>query len=275
MANQDDLTAMRHSLAHILAASVTKLWPDAQFGVGPTTEDGFYYDLKIPGVTLAEIDLKNIEAGMEDVISQDVPFEQYNLPINDAIAWAREVHQPYKEELLNDLQRAGTTAIKDLNFAEIGVAGSGPSKVDRVSFYKSGDFVDLCRGPHVASSGKVGAFKLLRVSGAYWRGDINKDQLQRVYGVAFSTQEELKSYLENQAKAKLVDHRKLGQELDLFVISDLVGPGLPLFTPRGTVLRNQLIAFSEELQRDGGYEAVWTPHITRIELYKRSGHYDK
>ncbi|MCL4357796.1 threonine--tRNA ligase [Patescibacteria group bacterium] len=275
MGKKNDLTAMRHSLAHILAASVVKLWPAAQFGVGPTTEDGFFYDLKIPGVTLTEADLKNIEEGMKDIIAQDVPFEQYSLPVNDAIAWARETHQPYKEELLNDLQREGTTAIKDLNYAEIGVAGSGPSKVDQVSFYKSGDFVDLCRGPHVASSGKVGAFKLLRVSGAYWRGDINKDQLQRVYGVAFSTQQELKTYLENLAKAKQVDHRKLGQELDLFVISDLVGPGLPLFTPRGTVLRNQLIAFSEELQRDGGYEAVWTPHITRIELYKRSGHYDK
>jgi threonyl-tRNA synthetase len=133
----------------------------------------------------------------------------------------------------------------------------------------------LCRGPHVASSGKVGPFKLLKVSGAYWRGDIKRDQLQRIYGVAFNVTEELEEYLDNLEKARERDHRKLGQELDLFVISDLIGPGLPLFTPRGTVLRQQLISFSEELQREGGYEAVWSPHITRIDLYKKSGHYDK
>ncbi len=271
----EDLTSIRHSLAHIMAASIKKLWPNAQFGVGPTTEDGFYYDLRIPNYTLSESDFERIEGLMLEMVKADVTFERYNLAIDDAISWAKENNQPYKEELLNDLKRSGTTLATDLSPDEMGSVSYGSSKVSEVSFYRSGEFVDLCRGPHVASSGKVTPFRLLRVSGAYWRGDVKREQLQRVYGVAFNSQEELDQYLDSLEKAKERDHRKLGQELDLFVISDLVGPGLPLFTPRGTVLRQQLISFSEELQKEGGYEAVWTPHITRVDLYKKSGHYDK
>jgi threonyl-tRNA synthetase len=270
-----DLVPSRHSLAHILAATIQKIWPQAQFGVGPTTEDGFYYDIKIPDYTLTEDDLHQIESGMQELIKKDIRFEQFDMSIDDAVQWAKDNHQPYKEELLNDLRRTGTTVARDLNPEEMGLDITEDSKINKVSFYKTGNFVDLCKGPHVASTSKVGAFKLLRVSGAYWRGDIHKDQLQRVYGVAFSSENELKTYLKNIDKARENDHRKLGQELDLFLISDLVGAGLPLFTPRGTVLRNQLLSFSEELQKAGGYEQVWSPHITKIDLYKKSGHYEK
>ena len=270
-----DLVPSRHSLAHILAATIQKIWPQAQFGVGPTTEDGFYYDIKIPDYTLTEDDLHQIESGMQELIKKDIRFEQFDMSIDDAVQWAKDNHQPYKEELLNDLRRTGTTVARDLNPEEMGLDITEDSKINKVSFYRTGNFVDLCKGPHVASTSKVGAFKLLRVSGAYWRGDIHKDQLQRVYGVAFSSENELKTYLKNIDKARENDHRKLGQELDLFLISDLVGAGLPLFTPRGTVLRNQLLSFSEELQKAGGYEQVWSPHITKIDLYKKSGHYEK
>jgi threonyl-tRNA synthetase len=212
---------------------------------------------------------------MRQVIEADLPFEKFEMPIDEAIAWAQENAQPYKEELLNDLKRAGTTVAKDLDAAELGTIADGEAQVDTVSFYKNGDFTDLCRGPHVESTGKVGAFKLLRVGGVYWRGKEQNAQMQRVYGLAFGTPKELRQHLELLEEAKKRDHRKLGQELDLFVISDLVGAGLPLFTPRGTVLRNELVKLSEELQQAGGYEAVWAPHMTKIELYKTSGHYDK
>jgi len=275
MSSNLELLPMRHSLAHLLAASIQKLWPTAQFGIGPTTEDGFYYDLTIPNHILSELDFRQIEVVMKQLIKQDILFEQFDLSMDEAISWAKKTNQPFKEELLNDLKRSGTTLAKDLNSDEMGTLTSEISKTEKVSFYKCGEFIDLCRGPHVERSSQVGSFKLIRVSGAYWRGDIRKQQLQRVYGVAFNNAEQLDEYLEKIKKAKLLDHRKLGQELDIYVMSDLVGPGLPLFTPRGTILRNQLIKFSEELQIKGGYEAVWAPHITKIELYKKSGHYDK
>ena len=157
----------------------------------------------------------------------------------------------------------------------MGTITEGDAQIENVSFYTNGGFTDLCRGPHVESTGKTGAFKLMRVAGAYWRGNENNAQMQRLYGVAFATEKELRQYLNMLEEAKKRDHRKLGQELDLFVISDLVGPGLPLFTPRGTVLRDELGAFSQELQAAYGYEKVMIPHITRTELYKVSGHYDK
>lgn len=262
-------------MAHIMAASIQELWPNTQFGVGPTTENGFYYDLLIDGYKLSEDDFSKIELKMKELIKANVPFEHYDLPIDEAIEWAKDCNQPFKVELLNDLKRSGTTLAKDLSSEEMGSITDSESKVDKVSFYKCGEFVDLCRGPHVDSAGHVGAFRLLRVSGAYWRGDIKRQQLQRLYGIAFSTEKAVDDYFHGLEEAKIRDHRRLGQELDLFVLSDLIGPGLPLFTPRGTVLRQQLIKFSEELQVAGGYEAVWAPHITRIDLYKKSGHYDK
>lgn len=272
---QDQIYAMRHSCAHILATAVQRLWPQAKFGVGPVVENGFYYDIDLGADKISEEDFGRIEAEMQTVIKNNVPFERSEKPIDEAISWADDAKQPYKVELLNDLKRAGTTIAKDLNADELGTIASGDSQVENVSFYRNGDFIDLCRGPHVELTGKVGAFKLQRVGGVYWRGKDTNPQMQRVYGVAFATPKELRQYLDMLVEARKRDHRKLGQELDLFIISDLVGPGLPLFTPRGTVLRNELIKYSEELQRSVGYEAVWAPHMTRAELYKKSGHYDK
>ncbi len=273
---QDDQTAMRHSLAHIMATAVTMLWPGAKLGVGPVVENGFYYDIDLgPDVKISEEDFPRIEEEMRKVIAENQPFERSEQAIDEAIGWAQAANQPYKEELLNDLKREGTTVAKDLDAAELGLKAEGDSKIESVSFYQNGSFKDLCRGPHVEHTGKVGAFKLMRIAGAYWRGNEKNAQMQRLYGVAFATPKELRQYLDLLEEAKKRDHRKLGQELDLFTISELVGPGLPLFTPRGTVLRNELVKFSEELQRAGGYEAVWAPHMTKVELYKKSGHYDK
>lgn len=271
----DDLHAMRHSLAHIMASAVMKLWPEAKLGVGPVVENGFYYDIDIGDKKISEDDFKKIEKEMRSIIGQDQEFIRSEKNIGDAITWAKKSGQPYKEELLNDLKRSGTTVAKELDSDELGLPTGGDSKVDKVSFYMNGDFIDLCRGPHVDSTGKVGAFKLMRIAGAYWRGNEKNPQMQRLYGIAFSTQEELKKYLEMLEEAKKRDHRKLGQELDLFTFSDLVGSGLPLFTPRGTIIRDELTRFSEELQAEQGYMKVHIPHIAKIDLYKTSGHYDK
>jgi threonyl-tRNA synthetase len=276
MANDDQLHAMRHSLAHIMATAVQRLWPGVKLGIGPVVQDGFYYDIDLgPDTKISEEDFGRIEEEMRKVIADDSAFERFEKPVDEAIAWAKDAKQPYKEELLNDLKRAGTTVAKDLSADELGTISEGNAQVENVSFYKNGDFADLCRGPHVASTGKVGAFKLMRVAGAYWRGNEKNPQMQRLYGVAFAAEDELKKHLNMLEEAKKRDHRKLGQELDLFVISDLVGSGLPLFTPRGTVIRDALLGFSEELQRNSGFEKVFIPHITKQELYEKSGHWDK
>lgn len=269
-----NLQAMRHSLAHITAAAIQKLWPDTKFGVGPVVENGWYYDVE-PGTTLTDEDLAKIEAEMAKIIERDEPFEQFDLSIDEAIKWAQDSNQDFKVELLNDLKRAGTTVAKDLDASTLGVAAENDSKVDTVSFYKNGDFTDLCRGPHVESTGKVGAFKLTKVAGAYWRGDETKAQLQRVYGVGFANQTELDDYLKQVEEAKARDHRVLGKELDLFTFSDLVGSGLPLYTPKGAILRDLLLRYSYQLKAAAGFSAVWTPHITKHDLYKQSGHWDK
>lgn len=271
----DELYAMRHSTAHILATAVCRLWPDARLGVGPVVENGFYYDIDIPGVKISEDDLPKIEAEMQQVIAAGQVFERFETPIEEAIVWAKKSRQPYKEELLNDLKRAGTTVAKELDAAELGLAAEGEARVEQVSFYRNGDFTDLCRGPHVESTAKVGAFKLMRVSGAYWRGGDKNAQMQRVYGVAFATPKELRQYTDMLEEAKKRDHRKLGQELDLFVFSDLVGPGLPLFTPRGTVLRRQLDAFVQQMRDEYDYQEVTIPHITKKDAYIASGHWAK
>ncbi len=271
----ETLHAMRHSLAHILATAVQHLWPQAKFGVGPVVDNGFYYDIDLGKTKLSEDDFKKIEAEMRKVIKADQPFKRSYKPVDDAIAWAKQAKQPYKEELLNDLKRSGTTVAKDLDADELGTITDGDSKVEDVSFYENGDFLDLCRGPHVASTGKVGVFKLLRISGAYWRGKEGNPQMQRVYGVAFETQKELDDYLKMLEEAKLRDHRRLGQELDLFVFSDLVGPGLPLYTPRGTVLIDEIKKALQEIGRQNDMLQVSIPHLAKLELYKTSGHADK
>ncbi len=273
--DQDQLHAMRHSLAHITATAVQHLWPQAKFGVGPVVENGFYYDIDLGDTKISEDNFGKIEKEMKRVIAQNQAFIRSEKSIEDAIAWAKESDQPYKQELLNDLSRTGTTVAKDLDKDELGTITEGESKVDNVSFYTNGDFTDLCRGPHVESTEQVGAFKLMRVAGAYWRGKEGNPQMQRLYGVAFETQEELDKYLEMQKLAKERDHRKLGKELDLFVFSELVGSGLPLYTPRGTTIRNLLIAQSESLRKNLGFQSVWSPHITKKDLYEKSGHWAK
>lgn len=275
MAEQDQLHAMRHSLAHITANAVQHLWPHAKFGVGPVVENGFYYDIDLGDTTISEEDFTKIEAEMKLIIAADQPFERSEKPVEEAIKWAKAAEQPYKVELLNDLKRAGTTVAKDLDTDELGTLTEGDSQVENVSFYTNGDFTDLCRGPHVASTGKVGAFKLMRVAGAYWRGKEGNPQMQRLYGVAFESQAQLDKYLEMLEQAKARDHRRLGKELDLYVFSDLVGSGLPLYTPRGTTIRNLLINHSEGLRQKLGFERVWSPHITKKELYETSGHWAK
>ncbi len=271
----EQLHAMRHSLAHITAAAVQHLWPDAKFGVGPVVENGFYYDIDLGDTKISEQDFPKIEKEMRRIINQKQDFVRSAESIDMAIEWAKDTKQPYKEELLNDLKRSGTTVAKDLDADEMGTITDGDAAVDEVSFYTNGDFTDLCRGPHVANTGDVGAFKLLRVAGAYWRGNEKNPQMQRLYGVAFATQEELDKHLEMLEQAKLRDHRKLGKELDLYTTSPLVGAGLPLFTPRGTVLREKLTSLAEQLRKDSDYNRVSIPHITKTDLYKVSGHWDK
>lgn len=270
----EHLHAMRHSLAHITASAVKSLWPEAKFGVGPVVENGFYYDIDLGDTKVSEADFKKIEKEMRRIINQGQDFEHFDLPLAEAIAWAKDSGQPYKEELLNDLGRAGTTVAKDLDIDELGIS-SDNSAVETVSFYKNGDFIDLCRGPHVANTKDVGAFKLMRVAGAYWRGKESNPQMQRLYGVAFETQEELDQYLERLEQAKLRDHRKLGRDLDLYTVSNLVGAGLPLFTPRGTILRDIMSNYSNQLRQRYGFQKVWTPHITKKDLYETSGHWAK
>ena len=266
---------MRHSLAHIMAQAVQHLWPQAKFGVGPAIEQGFYYDIDLGDVTISEADFGKIEKEMRRIIARDLPFTRRDVPVDEAIAWAKETDQPYKVELLNDLKRSGTTIAKELSGEALGSAAEGESKVKTVSLYSQGDYTDLCRGGHVESTGKVGAFKLLRVAGAYWRGDETRPQMQRLYGVAFATQAELDSYLQMREEAKKRDHRKLGKELDLYTMSPLVGVGLPLFTPRGTILRDKAAQLSNQLREKYGFAKVWTPHITKKDLYETSGHWAK
>lgn len=271
---KDNLHAMRHSLAHIMATAVMNLWPGAKLGVGPVVENGLYYDVDLAGVSLSTDDLAKIEAEMKKIIKQDQEFEQFDLPIDEALVWAKETDQPYKHELLNDLKRAGTTVAKDLDADELGTITDGASKIERVGFYKNGPFTDLCRGPHVASTGKVGAFKLMRVSGAYWRGKEENPQMQRIYGVAYETKDELKKYLHMLEEAKKRDHRVLGEKLKLFFMSESVGAGLPLMMPNGEKIKSILMDYMREKEEACGYQYVSTPVLTQRKLYERSGHAD-
>lgn len=273
--SNEELKSMRHSLAHIMAQAIQHLWSQAKFGVGPAIKDGFYYDIDLGDVKISESDFPRIEKEMKKIISQDLPFIRKDVSISQAIEWAELANQPYKIELLNDLKRSGTTVAKELEGEEFGSVANGDSKVTEVSLYSQGDYTDLCRGGHVESTGRVGAFKLMRVAGAYWRGNENNPQMQRLYGVAFATEEELNDYLEKLELAKQRDHRKLGRELDLYTMSPLVGIGLPLFTPRGTILRDLVAQYSNQLRQRYGFQKVWTPHITKKDLYETSGHWAK
>ncbi len=280
MAEQEDkLYAMRHSLAHIMATAVTTLWPEVKLGVGPVVESGFYYDIDIPNVTISTDDFPKIEAEMVKVIQEDQLFEKTEKPIDDAIMWAKNAKQPYKVELLNDLKREGTTLASELSSTMMGlpagIAGvAGPkAQVGDVSFYTNGSFTDLCRGPHVASTGKVGAFKLMRVAGAYWRGNEKNPQMQRLYGVAFETKQDLEQYLERLELAKERDHKKLGQEMDLFFF-DETSPGMAYWMPKGLKMKNLLIQYWRQYHSQNEYQEIASPLLNKQALYEVSGHWD-
>ena len=255
MSDIQNVEKMRHSLSHIMAAAIKNLYADTttiQFGIGPAIEHGFYYDIDFGGLKVSEADFKKIEKEMRKIIAQKLPIERSEKSRTEALAWAKENGQQFKTELINDLPED-----------------------EVISFYTLGNFEDLCRGPHVENTGEVGVFKLEKVAGAYWHGDEKREMLTRIYGLAFETQEELDAYLKQQEEAKKRDHRKIGKELGLFCFSDLVGAGLPLFTPRGTVLRDMLGAFANSYRERCGYQKVCIPHIASIDLYKTSGHFEK
>lgn len=256
MSENTNLETMRHSLSHIMAAAVKNLYSGTtttvKFGVGPAVENGFYYDIDFGETKVTEDDLKKIEKEMHKIVNRAEKFVCRETSHEEALEWAKANGQDYKAELIAEIPEG-----------------------EKITFYAMGGFEDLCRGPHVEDTSKVGAFKLMRISGAYWKGDEKREQMSRIYGAAFETQEELDAYLARLEEAKKRDHRKLGKELDLFCFSDLVGQGLPLFSPRGTVLRDKLADYSLSLRGREGFEKVWTPHITKTDLYKASGHYAK
>lgn len=256
MSENTNLETMRHSLSHIMAAAVKNLYSGTtttvKFGVGPAVENGFYYDIDFGETKVTEGDLKKIEKEMHKIVNRAEKFVCRETSREEALEWAKANGQDYKAELIAEIPEG-----------------------EKITFYAMGGFEDLCRGPHVEDTSKVGAFKLMRISGAYWKGDEKREQMSRIYGAAFETQEELDAYLARLEEAKKRDHRKLGKELDLFCFSDLVGQGLPLFSPRGTVLRDKLADYSLSLRGREGFEKVWTPHITKTDLYKASGHYAK
>ena len=242
---------MRHSTAHIMASAVKRLFPDVQVTIGPSIADGFYYDFDKKEPFTPE-DLPKIEKEMKNIIKQNHKFERQVLPVEEALSMFREMGENYKVELIEDL-------VKEQN-------------VETVSIYKSGDFVDLCRGPHIPSTGKIKAYKLLDVAGAYWRGDEKRPMLQRIYGTAFDSKDNLKQHLKNLEEAKRRDHRRLGKDLDIFSFQDEIGPGLALWHPNGGLIRHLIETFWKEEHLKRGYQLVNTPHIGQSILWETSGH---
>ena len=247
------LETIRHSLSHLMTMAILEIYPTAGLGVGPTIEDGFYQDYDLPEAISPEM-LPKLEKRMRELIKQKLEFVQSESSFEEALAFYK--NDPYKTELINDLRVAGEK---------------------NVSFYDSGDFHNLCKGPHVKNTSEISSesFKLTKIAGAYWRGDEKNKMLQRIYGVAFETKEELENYLKMIEEAEKRDHRKLGKELNLFIFSELVGPGLPIYTFRGCAVRNEIVKYSNELQKGIGYQEVHTPNMNKAELFKVSGHYDK
>ncbi len=256
--NKDLETKRKHSASHIMTAAVQMLYgKEVGLGVGPWTSEGFYQDFDFGDEQVSESDLKKIEKKMRWIVNKDMPIKQEVVSANQA----RELHKgdPYKEELINELEKEG---------AELSVYYIGESIEKALS-------AQLCEGPHLESTGELGVFKLERLAGAYWRGDEKNKMLSRIYGVAFASEDELKAYEELLEEAKKRDHRKLGKELDLFTFSDLVGSGLPLWTPRGTLMRDLIVEKIQKIQGAYGYQGVTIPHITKKDLYETSGHWEK
>ncbi|TET25755.1 MAG: threonine--tRNA ligase [Dehalococcoidia bacterium] len=243
----EKLETMRHSVAHIMAEAVLSLFPDAKFGIGPAIEDGFYYDFDLPR-SLSPDDLPLIEAKMKEIVTANKPFVRQEVSREEAQKIF--AHQPYKLELIDKIEG------------------------EKVSLYRQGSFVDLCRGPHISSSGEAVAFKLVSTAGAYWRGDEHRPMLQRIYGVAFNTKEALTAHLKRLEEAASRDHRKLGRELDLFSIHEEAGPGLVHWHPKGAVIRSVIEDFWREEHFKRGYDIVYTPHIAKLNLWRTSGHWE-
>jgi threonyl-tRNA synthetase len=249
--DREALDVLRHSTAHIMARAIMRLFPGVRLAFGPTTANGFYYDVVVPGRNLSEDDFPAIEAEMARITRDAEPFERFSLPAPEARQFVADLGQSFKVEHIDDeLHKYGV-----------------------LSFYRQGEFVDLCRGPHIPHAGKVGAFKLVSIAGAYWKGRTDREVLQRVYGTAFFDRKDLDAYVAQVEESKKRDHRRLGRELNLFTISPLVGPGLILWMPKGAVVRGILEAFIKEELVRRGYQPVYTPHIGKIELYQTSGHY--
>lgn len=252
--SNNNLEIIRHSLSHILAAAIKELYPDVKFAIGPAIENGFYYDIDFGDLKINDANLKEIEKKMVHITKQNLKFEQSELGIDEAIVKEGKEEQIYKEELLKDLKKQGET---------------------KVSYYKLGNFLDLCRGPHIESIGKIqkGSFKLTKLAGAYWRGDEKNKMLTRIYGLAFATKEELDAHMKMMEEAEKRDNRKLGKELDLFMMHE-VAPGMPFFLPKGMIVMQELLKFVREYSYGEGYKEVRTPQILNSELWKTSGHWD-
>ena len=246
---QEERDRYRHSTSHIMAQAVKRLWPEAKLAIGPAIENGFYYDFDLEHKFTDE-DLQAITKEMKKIIKAAYPIERFELPREEAIKFMEDRNEPYKVEL-----------IKDLPEGEV------------ISFYKQGDFTDLCAGPHMESTGQIKAYKLQSVAGAYWRGDSNNKMLQRIYGTSFPSQEELKEYLDKIEEAKKRDHRKIGKEMELFMVSE-AGPGFPFFLPNGMIIRNELQKYWKEIHWKAGYKEILTPLILNEELWRISGHWD-
>lgn len=239
----------RHTASHIMAQAVKNLWPDTKLAIGPAIDNGFYYDFDSEH-KFSEEDFLKIQKEMKKIVQANYPLERFELPRAEALALMEEKNEPYKVELINDLPEDAV-----------------------ISFYKQGDFVDLCAGPHMESTGKIKAFKLMSVAGAYWRGDSDRQMLQRIYATAFPTQAELDEYVKRLEEAKKRDHRKIGREMDLFAIFE-EGPGFPFFMPNGMIIRNELESFWKSEHRKRGYEEIKTPLIMNEQLWRTSGHWD-
>jgi len=257
------LYALRHSTAHVMAGAVLELFPEAKFGFGPPVQDGFYYDFDLPRALTPE-DLAKIEAKMQEVVKHDSPFERREMTVPDALRFFGERKQDYKVDQIKKLSEGGTDDDSD-DAVENG----------RISTYQHNGFVDLCRGPHVEKTGKIGPFKLLSIAGAYWRGNERNPQLQRIYGTVWPDQKQLDAYLKRLEEIERRDHRVLGRELELFRIDEELGSGLVLWLPNLSVVREELEAWWRRIHHERGYTLVYTPHIAHEKIYQRSGHLEK
>jgi len=255
MENSEKLNILRHSASHVLAAAVLEMFPEAKFGIGPTIEDGFYYDFDLPRTLIPE-DLPILEEKMRAIIKQNFPFEKKEIDVKKASDLFKKAKQAYKVELIKDLVKI--------------------EKAKKVTIYKTGPFVDLCRGPHIDSTGEIkpDAFRLLKIAGAYWRGSEKNKMLQRIYGTAFETKKELGEYLHRLEEAEKRDHRKLGEELDLYSFPEMTGGGLPVWHPKGSIVRKTIENFWKDEHEKRGYSLVYSPHIGNINIWIKSGHWD-